>query len=93
MNLDKNMRDMLIKIMQLLEAISNELDALQCDSNIERKVKELLQVQIKTSIADVLMSIETLYEVEFALEEGTGLLTVYVIARENFNGYENASTN
>ena len=79
--------------MQLLEAISNELDALQCDSNIERKVKELLQVQIKTSIADVLMLIETLYEVEFALEEGTGLLTVYVIALENFNGYENASTN
>ena len=75
---------------QILEAISNELDALQCDSNIERKVKELLQVQIKTSIADVLMSIETLYEVEFALEEGTGLLTVYVIALENFNGYENA---
>jgi len=93
MNLDKNIRESLIKCMQLLEAASNEVDPLQCDSNLERKVKELLQVQIKTSIADVLMSIETLYEVEFALEEGTGLLTVYVIALENFNGYENASTN
>jgi len=93
MKINKNFRETLIKCVEPLEAISNEVDSLQCDSNLEREVKELLQEQIKTSIADLLMSIETLYEIEFALEEGTDLLTVYMIAFENFNGYENESVN
>ncbi len=93
MNLDKNIRESLIKCMQLLEAASNEVDSLQCDSNLERKVKELLQEQIKASIADVLITIDTLSEVGLALDEGTDLLFVYTIAFENFNGYKDESIN
>ncbi len=93
MKINKNFRETLIKCVEPLEAISNEVDSLQCDSNLEREVKELLQEQIKTSIADLLMSIETLYEIEFALEEGTDLLFVYTIAFENFNEYKDESIN
>lgn len=95
MKINKNLRDVAtkcIKDMQSLESLLSGVDSLQCDSELERKVKELMQKQIKTSIADVLIAIDTLSEVGLALEDGTGLLSVYTITFENFNGYKDEST-
>jgi len=92
MNLDKNIRETLIKVMQLLETIFNEVDLLKCNSVIDFKIKELLQEQIKTAIADVLNTTDTLYEIELALEDQTDFLSlrsVYTAALENYSGYGN----
>lgn len=89
MEIDKNLRETSIKCMQIMEVISNEVDSLQCDSDIDFNIKKLLSEQIETTIADVLITIDTLYEVELALEEGTELSSVYTIAFEDFNEYEN----
>ena len=65
-------RDTLVMSMVLLETANEELDSVKCDSVIDVKIKELLQEQIKTAIADVLNITDTLYEVELALEDENG---------------------
>ena len=94
MKINKNLREAAakcIKGMQPLEALLSEVESLQCDSNLEGKIKELLQKEIETSITGVLITVSTLCDVESALEGETDLLSTYKSAFENINGYRDES--
>jgi len=82
MELDET-RDVLVRSMALVETAGEKLEPLHTCSDEELMIKQYISEEIKTLIADQLILVDKIYQVQEIIEDGTGMETVGDILANN----------